>query len=285
MENKLNNGINADEINGIKVEASLSPIEIKADISETINEAYEDGLKPAVQETGKGLAFCFQFLSSLVKPFMYEKIQEADYKCMEIDKKLEEKYSHILPENQTFPRTSILGPSLDVLKYNLDEEHIKEMFINLLSSDMDLSKQNKVLPSYIDIIKQLSKKDAEALKLLKEVLPLALPIPRASAFTLEYKIKITNNSIPASLDTIFFVNSDKYYVIDSLVMDNLIRLNLVRIDFSHLYNPADYDIILEQIKNNNNFSDIDTEHIELTSRKGVLEITNFGKNLIDICLS
>lgn len=165
LENKK--GINIEEINGIKNDMHLSPIEAKADLTETINNTYKDAIQPVAQKVGKGLVFCFEFLASTIKPYMYEKIEEAKYKCKEIDKKLEEKYNKTPVENRTMPRTCIIGPALDVLKYNLDEEHIKEIFINILTNEMDTRNQSKVLPAYINIVNQLSKLDAEFLKIFK----------------------------------------------------------------------------------------------------------------------
>lgn len=109
--------------NGIKNDLHLSHIEAKVDFTETINNTYRDVVQPIAQKTGKGVAFCFEFLTNKIKPYMYEKVEEAKYKCKEIDKKLEKKYSKIPDENKTMPRTCIIGPALDVLKYNLDEEH------------------------------------------------------------------------------------------------------------------------------------------------------------------
>lgn len=51
---------------------------------------------------------------------------------------------------------NIVGTTIESLKYNLDEEHIKDMFTNILISDMTKDKKEKVLPAYIEIVKQLS---------------------------------------------------------------------------------------------------------------------------------
>lgn len=48
---------------------------------------------------------------------------------------------------------NIMGPAVDILKYNLDEQHIKDIFVNIMSSEMNGEKQTKVLPSYIDIVR------------------------------------------------------------------------------------------------------------------------------------
>lgn len=284
MDNKINNDIDVEEINGIKNEISLSPTEIKADLTKTINEAYKDGLKPAMQETGKGLKFCFQFLASKVKPYMYESIEEAEYKCREIDIKLEEKYNKIPKENRVQPRTSIVGPTLDILKYNLDEEHIKEIFINLLSSEMDGRKQNEVLPAYINIVNQLSRNDADFLKKLHSFSNTKFPI-------IKIKLEFTTGYTDIS-NYILVINNNDYIVIAPIVLDNLLRLKILEIPYgiSMVSTKEDCKSIFNKIKEmpeihifNTYFNHKDYKEVSYTEAE--LKFTDFGKTFIDICLS
>lgn len=258
--------------------------------SETVDKAidtfgkplYDDVAKPAIQTSKNALGFCSQFIVSGIKPFMYSKIKECEYKIKEIDKRLEKKYNHILDENKTEPRTNILGPAVDVLKYNLEEEHIKEMFINLISNDMDKSKRSKVLPSYIEIVKQLSKDDANFLKLLNErKLIKDLPIIRL---------------ILADKDSHFFDYLSTYFIcladgqtieVPPIILDNLIRLRIVEIPSDEYFaNTTIYDQVFENLKNSLEFSmfnNISNKYLD--NEKGKMKLTDYGKNFIDICLS
>lgn len=282
MENEINKGISVEEINGVKADVNIQA-PIHADLTETINKAYTDGLQPTVQQTGKGLAFCFQFLASKIKPYMYEQIQEAEYKCREIDRKLEEKYNKIPEENQTFPRTSILGPSLDVLKYNLEEDYIKDAFINLLSHEMDSRSQNRVLPAYISIVNQLSKEDANFLMYFKNnkngfrAIRLTLSSNDSSSHSRLNNYALLTNSleeIPSIIHTI---------ELNNLIIDNLVRLNLVEIQFGEWYsfNINLYDTLFNSVSSNILLQ----PNQQLGYDKGILKLTDFGKNFIDICLS
>ena len=129
-----------------------------------INKIYEDGLSESVKVIGTGIATCLKFIGSSIEPTMYKYIKNAEYKKEQISIKLKEKYDKIKLEDRIDPRISILGPSVELLKYNLDENYIKEMIVNLLTSEMDSNSQSNVLPSYIDIIRQLSFEDALALE-------------------------------------------------------------------------------------------------------------------------
>lgn len=273
LENKK--GINIEEINGVKNNLYLSPIEAKADLTETINNTYNDVVQPIVQKVGKELAFCFEFLTSKIKPYMYEKIQEAKYKCVEIDKKLEEKYNKIPEQNKTMPRTCIIGPSLDVLKYNLDEEHIKEIFINILTNEMDTRKQSKILPAYINIVNQLSKEDALFLKKLHSYLIYGnnLPIIRMK--------KDVKNDAYNFLDS--FYNYDilnpKPELANKIILTNLERMGIIEITFlNNISSDKIYTSIINYALSYYNDNTLKYD-------KGIIQITEFGENFIDICLS
>ena len=258
--------------------------------SETIDKAvdklvepvYKDVAQPIIKSTGSALSFCSQFIVSRIKPFMYFKIKESEYKIKEIDIKLAKKYEHIPDENKTEPRTNILGPAVDVLKYNLQEEHIKEMFVNLIGNDMDKTKQTRVLPSYIEIVKQLSKDDAEFLCYLKNKYSMQdIPLIR---------LKLVNNDSTCfsyvSTDCICMHN-DEPTGISPIVLDNLIRLKLVEIPFDEfIANTSIYSEAFDKLKNSfefHAFNQIPNKHLDYQSR--MLKITNFGRNFIDICLS
>lgn len=247
---------------------------------------YDDGLSKTTKVLGNGLSMCLSFLGAMVSPMMYEYIQNAEYKKREIDQKLSNKYNTIPENKRVQPRMNIMGPAVDLLKYNLDENHIKDIFVNIMTSEMNSDKQEKVLPSYIDIVRQLSKKDAQTLKALhdlyksKEKFQFPLDIIRA-------KPNDSSNG---------YVDIDKYIIgsaskkenvvslhtikLDSIVIDNLCRLELLKIyDEKFIPDIDDYEIGFESIKNK--YSDLG--NFELYYEKGVTELTEYGLNFINIC--
>ena len=73
---------------------------------------------------------------------------------------LNNKIEKIPEENLKEPPINIVGPILeDVGKYYNDEEYLRTLFSNLISSSMN--KNRSVHPSYIKIIEQLSSDDAK----------------------------------------------------------------------------------------------------------------------------
>lgn len=250
------------------------------------NKVYDDGLSKPVKTISNGLNLCLSFLGAIVSPKMYEYIQSAEYRKREIDKKLSQKYATIPEENRIDPRMKIMGPAVELLKYNLDEEHIKEIFINVMTSEMNSEKQDRVLPSYIDIARQLSKKDAQTLKSIYQLFnknknqQFILDIIRA-------KPKDTK---------VGYVDLDKYIIgyankngsvvslhtikLDSIVIDNLKRLEIIKIyEDKYIPDKDDYEIGFDSIKNQySNLGDF-----EVFYEKGILEITDYGMNFLSIC--
>lgn len=263
----------------------MSDLNIK---SETIDKVvdklaeplYEDVAKPAISTSKGVLSFCSKFIVSGIKPYMYSKIKECEYKIKEIDQKLEEKYNKIPDENKTEPRTNILGPAVDVLKYNLEEEHIKDMFINLISKDLDKTQQPKVLPYYVEIIKQLSSKDAKFLKLLND--------NNGSVCSIMLRVKIPDDHSGIDLDKFIIYGYKKQgqhtiyssLLLDEIVIDNLQRQQLIEVKYDAWYTKRtdEYECLFNAQK--------DYYSIEnLTYKKGFVRFTSLGKNFTSICLS
>lgn len=250
------------------------------------NKVYDDGLSKPVKVIGNGLSICLNFLGATVSPMMYEYIQNAEYKKKEIDKKLEKKYNLIPEEKRTDPRMNIMGPAVDLLKYNLDEEHIKDIFVNIMTNEMNSDKQGKVLPSYIEIAKQLSKKDAQTLKSLYDLYK--------SKNKFQFPVDIIRIK-PEKLNN-GYIDFDKYIVgnankngsiislhtikLDPIVIDNLCRLEIIKLsDDKYIPDIDDYEIAFNSIKNN--YSKV--EKYELYYEKGICELTQYGLNFLSIC--
>lgn len=251
-------------------------VEIKADLTQTIGKAYDDTLKEPLKSSSNVLSTVFDFFHNTVLYPMQKYNLYAKNKLENYALELQKRAQGIPKENLTFPRVNIIGPTFDGLKYNLDEEHIKEIFTNILISDMDNRKQNKVLPAYIEITKQLSKQDAMFLKNFenRDSNTFALVIP-------EYNV-IPGGSISLGKELIFA--KEEIITLNDLVIDNLERLNILKIyDDRYITESQLYDICFKKVQHK--YINSSPLQVELTYKKAVLMITEFGKNFIDICLS
>lgn len=133
---------------------------------ELLPEIYRDGLKPTVQEVGKGLHTLSKAIHIALSPISamvwgYERISEY------VQSSLEKKLKNTPKENIISPDISIAGPTLEALRFTANKEELREMFSNLLATSMDKETVANAHPSFVEIIKQLSPLDAQNLLLFK----------------------------------------------------------------------------------------------------------------------
>lgn len=227
--------------------------------------------------------------------------------------------SKISPDNVRDPQLNILGPSLEVSKYYINDEEIRHMFAKLVASSMDISKDKIVHNSYVEIIKQLSPVDARIISFIHEN---------------PDKNFIANLIQKSPTTEGFIVLNENLFLVDDEITDqeliaaslsNLSRLGLINIDYSSwnvneegynkLKNTKEYKteenqmIILKNqlLKNkqkanelkfvypdkqnelNNDISEIDNQlkfasKIKTDIQKGLVKITPFGSNFCNVCL-
>jgi len=259
-------------------ETNLPKLEVTADLTKTAENVYDDTLKQPLKSSSNAITTLVDFFHNTVMYPMQKYNLYAKDKLQNYADELENRAKAIPSENLISPRVNILGPTIDGLKYNLDEEHIKEMFTNILLSEMNNKQQKKVLPSYIEIVKQLSKDDAKLLKFIKDNKLSCEPI---------IKLQLNSNSgIYYPSDDIFLIVNNSFQLIPSIIIDNLSRLKIIDLDFLSWRNNEDlYKNAFQKIKNETPMGMIPSSSTKLDYSKGLLKITNYGKNLIDICLS
>lgn len=249
--------------------------EIKADLTEVSNKAYDDFAKP----TATGIKFIKDFLTSGVKPYMYQKIKESQYRIQEINDELEKRYNDIPLKNQIEPRISILGPAIEVMKYNLDENHIKDMFISILVNEMDNRKQNGVLPAYISIINQIGKEEAEFLNFIANLNGIV-----SSTSLLEILDKRKKEHLITEIDYYVVIVADNkphYKKISKLSLDNLERLGIIKFNTSLRLTDISgkSEVHFKEIVKN------DYENQLMDYKLASFEVTMLGLNFIEICCS
>ena len=248
--------------------------------AETVNKALDiasESTKESRKELDKVGAKGINKLAQLfwaspigIKADIY--IAERPYKMEKALREMKKKYNLIPDNDKVEPSSYIALKGVNELAYSLDEEYLKEMFENLLVSDMNKQKKNKVLPSYIEIIKQLSKDDAIFLKTLKE------SSPYLRGF---FCIELHNNDKYLLLeysDDNGKLSDFNIIKLNPIIIDNLLRLRLIQIPDKMFVNKKVYDKIYEIVQ-----PPAMIDIVQYTPR--ILSVTDFGKNFIDICLS
>lgn len=258
----------------------MDDLPINADTVNKTLDIVDESTKETRQEADKAMAKGMNKLAQLIwasplgrRADIY--IAERPYKMQVELEKMQAKYEAIPVDYQVEPSSYIALKGVNELNYCLEEEHLKEMFENLLISDMDSRKKGRVLPAYIDIVKQLSKEDAEFLKILGHY-----NTNNFALLFIRYSISSRSNFIGREV----VLDERNVITLNNIVVDNLERLNLLKVcNDKSLSNSQIYNIGFNLAE-----SKYDTPgfvKIELTYDEGCLLLTDFGKRFIDICLS
>lgn len=185
-----------------------------------------------------------------------------------------EKAAEIPDEYLQEPPISILGPAIEASKFYIDEEIIRKMFANLISSSLDQRKNETIHHSFVEIIKQMSPNDANVLTLFST--QNALPY-------VDYKVThgiFKNKSINHEL---FFMEIDTNYEKHSISLTNLNRLGLIEIRREvHLTDDKEYEKFSNNdfylnLKQNNYFEDLRKDFQKAVAQFGRDEVKRANK--------
>jgi len=183
-------------------------------------------------------------------------------------------------ENLQEPPLSVVGPALEASKYYIEEEELREMFAKIIASSMDKTKSANVHHSFVEIVKQMSPRDAKNISLFVDG-KLTHPV-------VEYRSTLIGTMDFNSFITNIFTSDPIYGSIDendSPSITNLIRLGLLSVSYDEYFT----DDLAYHLYENGPFVDyvkaklIPSTH-ELKVKKGLLRITPLGQSFVLICV-
>lgn len=118
---------------------------------------YKDLIKPTALEVGSVGGRSARALLSPVRAFLWswEKIEELVIEG--VNKRLEK----ISEEQRKPPDPEIAVPLLQCLNYTVQNETLREMYLNLLANSMNTAMEKTVHPSFVNLIKQMNALDAK----------------------------------------------------------------------------------------------------------------------------
>ena len=157
-----------------------------------------------------------------------------------------------------------------------------------MASEINSEMQSKVLSSYIGVVRQLSSDDAKMLKMIYDVYSkdnntqLPLCVMCASHYVSRDLYDILAKYV---IINPYGIDKDKGFSItvklENIVVDNLCRLGLTKlIDDRYLYDyyyDLTFDILEPSCK--------DLQNCEIFMKNGIFELTEFGRNFIEICFN
>jgi hypothetical protein len=256
-------------------------ISATTEVIKVVPQIYNDGLKPSVQEVGKVLVTVTGTLNTLLSPL---KLLNAtvSYREEEFIKKLHDKTKNIPPERLIEPSLSIVGPALEDLKYSLDEEDIRNLYVNLLSSSMDLATSKNVHRCFIEIIKQLSPVESRFLKFIYPEILNRIPTGKIRIQMFDGGwLTVLEHFITTSFEDCSPEQMCVYFT-------NLERLGIISITYATAFIDKKKYILFDDYatfkKYHTRFIN-QPECIDVKYKKGILALTPLGKSFCAICMA
>lgn len=244
-----------------------------------LNKTYDDVIHPAAQNVGQALDTLTSTLNIFLAPVSWA-VYGFNHIDAAVKARLTEKLSDTPIENLSEPEANIVVPAYEALRYSLDKESLKEMYINLIASSMINDKKDKAHPAFVEVIKQLSPFDAEFLKILFYNQTHQIP-------KMKVRLQVSQNDT-IGIDLFRTILSPKYFTDESLIneysfsLDNLERLKIITIDDSYFLNEANiYDDIIKSIDKDSYLNlRSDLNYVNLI--KGSISLTSFGEQFVDL---
>lgn len=236
---------------------------------------YDDAIQPAAKELGKSLATVLKTVNIALAPIKalvwgYEKIE--DY----LTKRVSEKLSNIPSNNILTPPANIAGPAIESLRYIGPNENLRELYASLLAMSMNKNTVEKVHPSFVEIIKNLSSEEALMLKqfVYRNIFP---------KIDLQQKSENNEGYINKFINFTLFHETDsnlKFYNIPTY-LDNLQRLGIIEIlKDEYLTNDEEYEKLRVSASIADIIESIEDKGLEVIYRKGLIRLTAYGKDFV-----
>lgn len=261
--------------------------EVVSALGVPVNELSKNALSKPTTELGEGLGNLFWLLFSPI----HAARSTLEPRINRFREEIEARVSEIPIERLIEPPLNIVGPTLEAARFHIEHEEIRALFAQLIASSMDVSKQELIHPSFVEIIKQMSPFDARVLKLLidDENLPIASIVASSNLHNDKYK-DISRNIIEDIVPFPDINLANIQYYCSSL--QNIRRLSIINVNMEKIFtDEGRYD----SLNNHHELSKIIEEFSTFAKypeykdstigyKKGIWNFTIYGKIFIDCCV-
>ena len=129
---------------------------------------YQDAIQPGAKELGKALGSVGRAGNALLLPIMELVVVWGEEKVRPFCQRIGKKLDAIPQEHRSPPNANVVGPALEAVRNADGEADLQDMYANLIASSMDKRVVRGVLPSFVEILKQLSSDEAKILGAIKK---------------------------------------------------------------------------------------------------------------------
>lgn len=131
-------------------------------VGSVVKPLYEDAVQPAAKQIGRTLETITKTVNIALMPIKllvwgYEQIEHW------LTSRLADKLRNVPEEQIITPPPTIAGPAIEALRYAGYDEHLRELYANLLASAMDQDTVAHAHPGYVEVLKNLCSDEAALL--------------------------------------------------------------------------------------------------------------------------
>lgn len=250
----------------------------KADVAvrqELVSEAKQTpAFKQAANTRAKRIAVKEALFLQLFRPIRGLIGLSAEYFENNFDDDMRVHIGAIPEEHRVAPKPIVAAPAMQGLAFSLNEPDLKDLYLNLLSSASDDRKQDKVHPSFAEIIRQLTGEEAVLLRRpLGSGAHVAIARVRGTTPGLG-GTTLANHLLPLADAETGEMSEDAEV---PTYVDNWVRLGLVDVEYgTYLVRAGAYDYVVQRPE----YQRLEAQHantnISLEVQKGMLRPTEFG---------
>jgi hypothetical protein len=251
-------------------------------------------LDPAMRAYAKRVALKQQIRLRIVQGIGWLVQASRAYDENDFENDMADRLADVPDDDLVTPKYSVAGPVVQGLSFVVDEPKLKALFLNLLAAASDKRVQDSAHPSFVEVIKQLSTSEAEALAITLKMGQLPIiemrlntePPPAGAEQQPLEKLVLQLNQSPHGY-TILATNVLDWHTdgkqvaapFRALHIANWVRLGLVTVDFTTKFtNDAAYGWVETTPLMVEAREQYDTaENKRVVFVKGILRVTEFGK--------
>ena len=243
------------------------------DDNSLLNKTYDDLFHPTTSLLGTTIYGIVKLALAPVRGLVWSSENIEEWMYTKVSSYLEK----IPEENIITPDPLIAVPLIQQVRISGNHEHLKELYAKLLAKSMDKEHAGKILPSYVEIIKQLTSLDVKLLEIL-------IDLPGNKMKVVDLEIKKGKGTLP------FFVNLTELKI-DSqrnitVAIYNLDRLRLAEIPYGVHISPSEKYNVFKSSKEYKLIEDVvksDLAYKGIQVRNKQLRLTAFGIEFINVC--
>lgn len=245
-------------------------------------EVYKDAFKPSVQPIGIMLSYLPRTIRLAFSRWEKWIVGGEESICLTAES-LKDKLAQVPQEKLVEPEAYVAVPAMQQLLYCQDNEDLRNLYANLLSSSMNIDKKWQVHPSFVDIIKQITPDEAKIMNSIPDFKNNFMPLVDVQLFDKNsagkggHQLFVTNFT-DIGIDIIENKNNICTYI------DNLVRLRLLEIPATyHLtdtnkYKPLEEHPVLQAM-----IPDVYKQVYDISYKHKALQITNYGLLFKNVC--